>query len=150
MLKQCSITKCQIDKKNRLYFPNKSQAIRKTKKPGTSPGFLLWVLPANRIRGTLKNSIRGMQSKAQSTAIRRYCEHLQRSYAPANWIYQRDTLSAWLSYILRLYCPPTSNNAVVICPSEQTRAASMSLANTFSLLIAACCKAASAFGATSA
>ena len=52
------------------------------------------------------------------------------------------------NHIFRRYCPPTSNKAVVIWPSEHTRAASISFANTFSLLIAACCNAASACGAT--
>ena len=33
-------------------------------------------------------------------------------------------------YMLRRYCPPTSNNAVVICPREHTRTASISTANT--------------------
>src|SRR6185503_9487513 len=40
-------------------------------------------------------------------------------------------------YMLRRYCPPTSNSACVICPSEHTRTASISTANTFSSLITA-------------
>ena len=42
------------------------------------------------------------------------------------------------SYMLLRYCPPTSNNAPVICPSEQTRTASISTSNTFRLSITAC------------
>ena len=34
-------------------------------------------------------------------------------------------------YMLRRYCPPTSNSALVICPSEQQRTASTSTSNTF-------------------
>lgn len=34
-------------------------------------------------------------------------------------------------YMLLRYCPPTSNNAFVICPSEQTRTTSTSTSNTF-------------------
>lgn len=41
-------------------------------------------------------------------------------------------------YMLLRYCPPTSNNAFVICPSEHTRTASISTANTFPLLITVC------------
>lgn len=41
-------------------------------------------------------------------------------------------------YILRRYCPPTSNKALVICPSEHTRTASISTSNTLSLLMTAC------------
>jgi hypothetical protein len=44
------------------------------------------------------------------------------------------------AYILRRYCPPTSNSALVICPSEQTRTASISTSNTFLLSITACCR----------
>src|SRR6185436_13188135 len=40
-------------------------------------------------------------------------------------------------YMLRRYCPPTSNSACVICPSEHTRTASIRTANTFSSLITA-------------
>ena len=36
--------------------------------------------------------------------------------------------------MLRRYCPPTSNNAFVICPSEQTRTASISTSNTLSVV----------------
>ncbi len=53
------------------------------------------------------------------------------------------------AYIFRRYCPPTSNSALVIWPSEQTRTASIRRANTFSLAMAACCSSASAFGAAS-
>ena len=35
------------------------------------------------------------------------------------------------AYILLRYCPPTSNSALVICPSEQQRTASTSTSNTF-------------------
>ena len=41
-------------------------------------------------------------------------------------------------YMLRRYCPPTSNNALVICPNEHTRTASISTSNTFLLSITAC------------
>ena len=43
------------------------------------------------------------------------------------------------AYILRRYCPPTSNSALVICPSEQQRTASISTSNTLALAITACC-----------
>ena len=43
------------------------------------------------------------------------------------------------TYIFRRYCPPTSNSAFVICPSEQTRTASISTSNTLRLSITACC-----------
>ena len=67
------------------------------------------------------------------------CARTRRCTAP-------DTLQAQLhgrglghpSYMLRRYCPPTSNNAWVKWPSEQTRTASISTANTFSSLITAC------------
>ena len=42
------------------------------------------------------------------------------------------------AYMFRRYCPPTSNNELVICPSEQTRTASISTSNTFLLSITAC------------
>ena len=41
------------------------------------------------------------------------------------------------NYILRRYCPPTSNSAFVICPSEQTRTASISTSKTFLFSITA-------------
>ena len=41
-------------------------------------------------------------------------------------------------YIFLRYCPPTSNSAFVICPSEQTRTASISTSNTFLFSITAC------------
>jgi hypothetical protein len=41
-------------------------------------------------------------------------------------------------YMLRRYCPPTSNSAFVICPSEHTRTASISTSNTLRLSITAC------------
>jgi hypothetical protein len=44
------------------------------------------------------------------------------------------------AYILRLSCPSTSNSAFVICPSEQTRTASISTSNTLPLSITACSK----------
>ena len=44
----------------------------------------------------------------------------------------RDGELAGRSYMLRRYWPPTSNSACVICPSEQTRTASISTSNTFS------------------
>lgn len=34
-------------------------------------------------------------------------------------------------YIFLLYCPPTSNNAAVICPSEQTLQASIKASKIF-------------------
>ena len=51
------------------------------------------------------------------------------------------------AYILRRYCPPTSNSALVICPSEQTRTASISTPNTFLFSITACCNRLSCVGA---
>src|SRR5438552_5688055 len=42
-----------------------------------------------------------------------------------------------LCYMLRRYWPPTSKRAWVICPSEQTRTASISTANTFSFRMTA-------------
>ena len=41
-------------------------------------------------------------------------------------------------HMLRRYCPPTSNSALVICPSEHTRTASISTSNTLRLSITAC------------
>ena len=41
-------------------------------------------------------------------------------------------------YMLRRYCPPTSNSAFVICPSEHTRTASIRTSNTFRLSMTAC------------
>lgn len=41
----------------------------------------------------------------------------------------------WPRYMLRRYCPPTSNSALVIWPSEHTRTASISTANTLPLAI---------------
>ena len=52
--------------------------------------------------------------------------------------------------MLRRYCPPTSNSALVICPSEQTRTVSHQLANTLPLSITACFSLASAAGASPA
>ena len=49
--------------------------------------------------------------------------------------FDRSLLKA--DYIFLRYCPPTSNNAFVICPSEQTRTASISTSNTFLLSITA-------------
>ena len=43
-----------------------------------------------------------------------------------------------VGYMLRRYCPPTSNSAFVICPSEQPRTASISTANTLPFSITAC------------
>jgi len=43
-------------------------------------------------------------------------------------------------HIDRRYCPPTSNNACVIWPSEQTRTALTSTSKTFLLSITACCR----------
>ena len=42
------------------------------------------------------------------------------------------------SYMLRRYCPPTSNSEFVICPSEQHRTARINTSNTLSLAITAC------------
>ena len=42
--------------------------------------------------------------------------------------------------MLRRYCPPTSNSASVIWPSEQQRTASISTSKTLSLAITACCR----------
>ena len=50
-------------------------------------------------------------------------------------------------YILLRYCPPTSNSASVICPSEQTFTASISSAKTLPPLMAVCLSFASAAGA---
>src|SRR5690606_33969417 len=44
---------------------------------------------------------------------------------PAHPADQTDRL-----HMLRRYCPPTSNNALVICPSEQRRRASISTSQT--------------------
>ncbi len=41
------------------------------------------------------------------------------------------------AHMLRRYCPPTSNSAFVICPSEHTRTASISTSNTLRLSITA-------------
>jgi hypothetical protein len=49
----------------------------------------------------------------------------------------RGEASAKIGYIERRYCPPTSNSAWVIWPSEHTRTASISTANTFSSAITA-------------
>lgn len=47
----------------------------------------------------------------------------------------------WLSaYIFRLYCPPTENKALVICPSEQYLQASINASKIFSLFTDLCCK----------
>ena len=40
--------------------------------------------------------------------------------------------------MLRRYCPPTSNSAFVIWPSEQQRTASISTSKTLALAITAC------------
>jgi len=40
-------------------------------------------------------------------------------------------------HMLRLYCPPTSNSASLIWPSEQTRTASIRTAKTFAFRITA-------------
>ena len=45
-----------------------------------------------------------------------------------------------VNHIFRRYCPPTSNSALVICPSEQTRTASISISNTLALSITAFCR----------
>ena len=54
------------------------------------------------------------------------------------------------NHILRLYCPPTSNNADVICPNEQTFVDSINLSNKFSFLIAEFCKMAICWATLSA
>ena len=51
---------------------------------------------------------------------RKRTRHLSKRYVRAE-----------VGYILLRYCPPTSNNALVICPSEQHRTASTSTSNTF-------------------
>src|SRR5436190_2685004 len=43
-------------------------------------------------------------------------------------------------HMLRRYWPPTSNSALLICPSEQTRTASISTWKTLPLAITACCR----------
>ena len=43
------------------------------------------------------------------------------------------------AYMLRRYCPPTSNSASVICPSEQQRTASISTSNTLALCLSGAC-----------
>ena len=53
-------------------------------------------------------------------------------------------------HMLRRYCPPTSNSAFVICPSEHTRTASISTSNTLALAITACCRRASMAGDSAA
>lgn len=40
--------------------------------------------------------------------------------------------------MLRRYCPPTSNNALLICPSEQMRTASTSTSKTLPSAITVC------------
>ena len=54
------------------------------------------------------------------------------------------------AYMLRRYCPPTSNSAWVICPSEHTRTVFTSSANTLPLSITTCFSFASAAGASCA
>jgi hypothetical protein len=44
-----------------------------------------------------------------------------------------------LSYILRRYCPPTSNMAWVICPKEQTFTADIRASNKLPFSTATCC-----------
>ena len=39
------------------------------------------------------------------------------------------------NYMLRRYCPPTSNSALVICPNEQTRTAVIENKNVFEVLM---------------
>src|SRR6266481_9147439 len=51
-------------------------------------------------------------------------------------------------YMLLRYCPPTSNNASVIWPSEQKRTAFTSSANTLPLSITVCFSFSSAAGAS--
>lgn len=59
------------------------------------------------------------------SVVARRVQQPRRIEALQRWRPRRPT------YILRRYCPPTSNSACVICPSEQTRTASISTANTF-------------------
>ena len=70
--------------------------------------------------------------------------------AKSDWFYNRDgsvvTLGSSANYIFRRYCPPTSNSALVICPNEHTRTASINTAKTFSFRITACCSRFSIFG----
>src|SRR6185503_11575999 len=51
----------------------------------------------------------------------------------------REVKARRRNYMDRRYCPPTSNSACVICPSEHTRTASISTAKTFPSWITACC-----------
>jgi hypothetical protein len=51
-------------------------------------------------------------------------------------------------YMLRRYWPPTSNRALVICPREHTRTASISTSKTLRLSIAASCSRLSMAGAS--
>ena len=51
-------------------------------------GDLIKFLSKGAADGAFRNSIVGMQGKAQTAAIRPYCEDLQRSHAPENWIYR--------------------------------------------------------------
>ena len=53
-------------------------------------------------------------------------------------------------YMLRRYCPPTSNSASVICPSEHTRTASISTSKTLPLAITVSCSRRSIAGASAA
>ena len=55
---------------------------------------------------------------------------------------------SWL-YIFRRYCPPTSNKAWVICPSEHTRAAFISSAKMLPPSMQTCLSFSSATGASS-
>ena len=50
------------------------------------------------------------------------------------------------AYMLLRYCPPTSNSALVICPSEHTRTVFISSANTLPSSITVCLSFASAAG----
>ena len=52
-------------------------------------------------------------------------------------------------YMLRRYCPPTSNRAWVMCPSEHVRTASISTANTLRFSITALRNASRAAGEAS-
>ena len=53
-------------------------------------------------------------------------------------------------YMLRRYWPPTSNSALVICPSEHTRTVFISSAKTLPFSITTCFSCASAAGASPA
>jgi hypothetical protein len=91
-------------------------------------------LPAVTVRNPLIGRVRGRHGTralpaghALTRSVRRIGETLRSTEAPRAAV--SDRLSAPAHMFLR-YCPPTSNSAFVICPSEHTRTASISASNT--------------------